>query len=189
MNTNDYLMLSCEIEKLLSGHNNIILAIDGRCASGKTTLAYKLQKEFCCNVIHMDDFYLPINQRESDWQKIPAKNIDFNRLEDIIKNISHLDSYRICPYLCSDGKFGEPILYHKNRLTVIEGSYSCHPVLKKYYHYCVFMDITSEEQKKRLLKRNGEEGYQRFQNIWIPLEEAYFEQFSIRKKCDLVLKQ
>ena len=33
-----------------------ILAIDGRCASGKTTLANELSQSLSCNVVHMDDF-------------------------------------------------------------------------------------------------------------------------------------
>ena len=36
----------------------LLVAIDGRCASGKSTLAKDLQKQLDCNVIHMDDFYL-----------------------------------------------------------------------------------------------------------------------------------
>lgn len=33
-----------------------IIAIDGRCAAGKTTLAARLVKELGGDVIHMDDF-------------------------------------------------------------------------------------------------------------------------------------
>ena len=36
-----------------------IIAIDGRCAAGKTTLAARLAKELGGDVIHMDDFFLP----------------------------------------------------------------------------------------------------------------------------------
>ena len=41
----------------------LLVAIDGRCASGKSTLAKDLQKQLDCNVIHMDDFYLQPHQR------------------------------------------------------------------------------------------------------------------------------
>lgn len=34
----------------------LLVAIDGRCASGKSTLAKDLQKQLDCNVIHMDEF-------------------------------------------------------------------------------------------------------------------------------------
>ncbi len=187
MNNSDYSALFSKIRQLLSEKDGVILAIDGRCASGKTTLAGKLQDEFCCNVIHVDDFYLPMNEREENWQKNPAKNIDFARLESVIKNTPHRETYQVAPYVCSEGKFGEPIIYHKNRLTIIEGSYSCHPKLKKYYHYCVFMDILPEFQKERLLKRNGDTGYLRFKNLWIPLEEQYFKKHSVLEQCDMVI--
>ena len=57
-------------EKLITAINElvrekpyIILAIDGRCGSGKTTLASYLQKEFKANLFHMDDFYLVLYLR------------------------------------------------------------------------------------------------------------------------------
>ena len=36
-----------------------IIAIEGRCASGKTTLSKRLSEKLGCGVIHMDDFFLP----------------------------------------------------------------------------------------------------------------------------------
>lgn len=36
---------------------SMLIAIDGRCAAGKTTLAALLKKEINCNIIHMDDFF------------------------------------------------------------------------------------------------------------------------------------
>lgn len=48
----------------------ILIAIDGRCASGKTTLAAMVQKLYGsknCDVLHMDDFFFaPINVRAVD---------------------------------------------------------------------------------------------------------------------------
>ena len=35
-----------------------IVSIDGRCASGKTTVASRLERELDCNVIHLDQFFL-----------------------------------------------------------------------------------------------------------------------------------
>ena len=47
----------------------LLVAIDGRCASGKSTLAKDLQKQLDCNVIHMDDFYLQPHQRTTKRQR------------------------------------------------------------------------------------------------------------------------
>ena len=38
--------------------NRLIVAIDGRCGSGKTTLAAELKRVYPCELIHTDDFFL-----------------------------------------------------------------------------------------------------------------------------------
>ena len=52
-----------EINRLLEHKSRVIVAIDGMAASGKTTLAECLRKEFDAEVVHMDDFFL------KDYQK------------------------------------------------------------------------------------------------------------------------
>ena len=41
----------------------LIVAIDGRCGSGKTTLGEYLEQVFDCNLFRMDDFFLRMEQR------------------------------------------------------------------------------------------------------------------------------
>ena len=47
----------------------ILIAIDGNCAAGKTTLAARLQKDLGGNVFHMDDYYLQSRQRTENRLK------------------------------------------------------------------------------------------------------------------------
>ena len=47
----------------------ILVAIDGRCGSGKTTLGEYLKGQFDCNLFHMDDFFLRMEQRTLDRMK------------------------------------------------------------------------------------------------------------------------
>ena len=47
-----------QIDDLLTQKDAVIVAIDGKCTSGKTTLASKLAELYDCNVFHMDDFFL-----------------------------------------------------------------------------------------------------------------------------------
>ena len=42
-----------QIDTLLEEKNFVIVAIDGKCTSGKTTLASKLAEIYDCNVFHM----------------------------------------------------------------------------------------------------------------------------------------
>ena len=46
-----------------------IIAIDGRCAAGKTTLAARLAKELGGDVIHMDDFFSAACTSDAGAQK------------------------------------------------------------------------------------------------------------------------
>lgn len=57
-----------ELQKHVSGSPGgkklpVILAIDGRCGSGKTTLAGMIAHRYKAEVIHMDDFLLRQEQR------------------------------------------------------------------------------------------------------------------------------
>lgn len=41
----------------------VLVGIDGRCGSGKTTLGEYLYGKFDCNLFHMEDFFWRIEQR------------------------------------------------------------------------------------------------------------------------------
>ncbi|MCM1467169.1 MAG: hypothetical protein NC086_03400, partial [Alistipes sp.] len=53
------LPLITRIRRLMEEKNKVVVALDGRAASGKTTAAELLSLVFDASVIHMDDFFLP----------------------------------------------------------------------------------------------------------------------------------
>ena len=57
----------------------ILVAIDGRCGSGKTTLGEYLKGQLDCNLFHMDDFFLRMEQRTPDRMKETGGNVDYER--------------------------------------------------------------------------------------------------------------
>ena len=68
------------IRTLLAGEKpRIIAAIDGRCGSGKTTLAAWLMDQFDGNLFHMDDFYLRSEQRTPERLAETGGNVDYER--------------------------------------------------------------------------------------------------------------
>lgn len=168
----------------------LLIAVDGRCASGKTTLAAALEQEISCNVVHMDHFFLRPEQRTRERLEEPGGNVDYERFrEEVMVPLSQkkLFSYQI--FDCQKMKLSSFRQIEPNKTTIIEGSYSCHPYLWDFYDFRVFLDIDSEEQIQRIRRRNGENKLLQFQNRWIPLEEKYFDAFQIRERCDLVLHQ
>lgn len=163
-----------------------ILAIDGRCASGKTTLASYLQNLTDCTVIHMDHFFLRQEQRMKERYDTPGGNVDHERfLEEVMKPLEQGISFSYRPYDCSRGILGEPIWIAQKHLALVEGSYSCHPALWDHYDLRVFLTVDEQMQADRILRRNGPEAADMFREKWIPLEEKYFAAYEIEKRCDL----
>jgi pantothenate kinase len=62
-----------------------------------------------------------------------------------------------------------------------------HPMLEKYYDFSIYLNITPELQKTRILKRNSPHFAKRFFEEWIPLENKYFSETNIEKRCNLVI--
>ena len=72
-----------KLSTLLSAHPDhpVLVALDGRCGSGKTTLAAQLARQFPQSItVHTDDFYLPPASRVANWEQIPCANMDLERL-------------------------------------------------------------------------------------------------------------
>ncbi len=174
---------------LLSAHpgGGFLLALDGRCASGKTTMAERLQRVLPCNVIHMDDFYLPFSQRAAERMAEPGGHIWVERLRtEVLEPLRAGRKISYLPYDCHADRFLPQQKADPALPTLVEGSYSCHPALRALYDCCVFLDITPEYQRERLLRRNPE-SFEVFQTMWIPREEYYFKHCEIRSHCDFVL--
>lgn len=167
-----------------------IIAIDGRCGSGKTSLAQLIQQllpDELCRVIHMDDFYLPAAQRPTDWLNIPAGNLDLPRLQAEVMQPAQTGApinYR--PYDCQTAAFGAPHSLPSARLTIIEGSYALHPTLAAAYDLKIFLMVSPAEQAARLQAREGDY-YPNFVSRWIPLEEQYLQKCGVNATADLII--
>lgn len=163
-----------------------LVAIDGRCGSGKTALAQLLAERGNCTVLHMDDYYLPPDSRSPGWERTPGGNMDFARLRrEALDPARRGEPLRVRPYRCREGRFGPEETIFPGKLTVVEGSYACHPALGRY-DLRIFLTCGKSAQEQRLRRREGSR-FDAFRETWIPLEEAYFAAFDVEASCDLRL--
>ena len=166
----------------------LVLALDGRCGSGKTNLAEALTRQFPDSVIlHTDDFYLPAAQRAPGWEQTPCANMDLARLRDEALRPAYAGQpvpYRA--YSCREGAYQPAKELPAQPLVILEGSYSHHPLLTCYETLRVFITCSKEEQARRLQEREGEH-YADFAARWVPLEEEYFAQYRIEETADFVI--
>ena len=164
------------------------LAIEGGSASGKSTLGKMLAEIYGCALFHMDDFFLTPNMRTEARLAEAGGNVDRERfLAEVLTPLSHGDEVAYRRYDCSIGEILPSEIRKQTPLTVTEGAYSMHPELAAFYNLSVFLEITPELQRERILKRNSPEMAERHFSTWIPMEERYFDAFGIREICDITL--
>ncbi len=170
-------------------HERYLVAIDGRCASGKTTLAAELARNLGAAVIHMDHFFLRPEQRTPERLETPGENIDHERfLEEVLLPLREGRCVVYRPYSCLEGRITAPIPLTNARIYIIEGSYACHPSLRYLYNLRIFSTVAPGEQMQRIRLRDGEAKAAIFRDRWIPMEEAYILACSVEACCDLLIR-
>ena len=180
--------LLARIDQLLEEKSQILLAIDGDCASGKSTLAAGLEQKYDGNVLPMDHFFLPPERRTAARLAEPGGNVDYERfLVEVLTPLKSGQTFFYRPFDCRSGDYGDEVAISPRRLNIIEGSYSQHPALVDAYHIKVFLTVPEGEQLRRIRARDGAELAKRFKAEWIPMEKRYFAHFEIESQCDFVV--
>lgn len=181
-----YVPLVEKIESTLKNKKRIVIAIDGRAASGKTTLADYLRLMFGAGIVHTDDFFLPQSLRSEERLREAGANIHYERfIKEVLPFVRSGEEFSYRRYDCKEMAFNSLACVENAQLLIVEGAYSCHPIFTRYYDIAVFSDVEKNEQMRRIIERNGEKSAQMFLNRWIPLEEEYFKAYDIEKCADI----
>ena len=107
-----------------------VIALDGRAAAGKSTLAAALAETLQAAVIHMDDFFLPPALRTPQRLAQPGGNIHYERFAEEVLPALTKDEWtpfadRI--YDCGvKALHGERVI-GMSEVRIVEGSYALHP--------------------------------------------------------------
>jgi len=179
--------LCARIDELLEREESVRVAIDGHAAAGKTGLAAYLKTRYDCSILHMDHFFLRPEQRTPQRLAQPGGNVDYERFkvevqEPLLAGVPL--AYR--PFNCRTGVFDAKVDIISKQLIIVEGAYSLHPTLAEGYHIKVFLNVTPEEQLRRIEARDGGKLLERFQTEWLPMERRYFETLNIPEGCDFI---
>jgi len=174
-----------------------IIAIDGRAASGKTTMADQLAQILGTDVIRMDDFFLPPELRTSERLQTPGGNVHYERfLAEVLPHLKATDAFSYRRFDCHIMDYNgarqvracagtPPCLFRTESATstcpirIVEGCYSHHPAFGNYSDIRVFSHVAPDKQMNRILHRNGPQMAQMFEQRWIPMEEQYISAYEI----------
>ncbi len=177
-----------KIDELMHAKPLVLVALEGPCAAGKTTLAEELKGRYDCGLVHMDDFYLRPEQRTPQRLAEIGGNIDYERFQaQVLSPLLAGESFSYRPYDCGTRSLGAPVTVDRRRLFIIEGVYSMHPRLASAYDLSVFLQIDPSVQRQRILRRNSGEIQRRFFEEWIPMERRYFLETRVMERCDMIL--
>jgi cytidylate kinase/thiamine transporter ThiT len=175
----DYLDVFAKIDSIKKENpeKSAVIAIDGRCGAGKTTLSAMLSLCYDCEIIPMDSFF-PREQTD-------GINIDIPRFKsDVLEKLRLGKPFEYQPYSCSSAQLESPVSVDPGKLIIIEGSYSLYPEFSDYYDLKIFMTVKPDEQLKRIRLRDPESA-ETFKRRWIPLEEEYFNKYGVEASADL----
>jgi len=167
---------------------SVVVSLDGRAASGKTTLAAQLAQISGAGIVHMDDFFLPIDLRnEARFAEIGG-NVHYERfLKEVMPHIRSESAFSYQIFDCGEMDFRGRRNVEKSLIRIVEGAYASHPKFGDYFDIRVFSDVTADEQMKRIINRDGEEMAEMFKSRWLPFEEQYIEAYAVMQNADLVI--
>ena len=177
--------LKKRIDALPDTGRPIVIAIDGNCTAGKTTLASLLETEYDCNVFHMDDFFLRPGQRTPERYAQPGGNVDYERFwEEVLLPLKNGGPFAYRLFSCSTFTLGDPVAVAPKQLNIVEGTYCMHPYFGDVYDLRIFLSVAPQLQKERIFRRPAFL-HERFFREWIPMEQQYFDTFRIPEQADL----
>lgn len=178
------------LDRRLTEQKQVILALEGGSAAGKTTLAALLNNIYSdSRVFHMDDFFLRPEQRTAERLAEAGGNVDYERFSrEVLAPLCRSETVQYRPYDCHTQTVGGPIEITPGALNIVEGVYSLHPALAEYYDFSAFLQISSQLQRSRIQRRNDPEAQARFFSTWIPLEQRYFDAADPAGRCNLILE-
>lgn len=161
-----------------------VLAIDGMAAAGKTTLA----ASFGAPVVHMDDFFLPLALRTRARLSEPGGNVHYERfIDEVLPGLSAGRSFSYRRFDCGAMDYAGVVEIPAAALIVVEGACALHPAFGDYADVRVFLGIDGAAQRRRILRRDGPDGWERFRTRWIPMENNYHAACRTQERADIVL--
>ena len=165
-----------------------LIGIEGLPGSGKSFYAKNLATKLNCNVLNIDDFYVPLKQRNKDSFKKGGNNIDYSRfIKEIIEPFFNNEDIHYQAYNCQSNSYSNYINIKNLDTLIIEGNYIYRKELFKYFTYTYFIKADNLTIKNNIINRSNEETYKIFENKWIPLAQSYLEEIDIENIVDCIV--
>jgi uridine kinase len=170
----------------------VLVALDGRSAAGKSTLAQQVAARTAALAIDGDDFYRGGN--DAFWRaRSPAEKvdlvIDWRRQRALLTKLRQREPARWQPYdwEADDGRLGAEVQVGPAAVVLLDGAYSARPELADLFALRALLNVPRPVRRERLLRREGEPYRAEWEARWAEAEDLYFERLMPPESFDLVL--
>lgn len=179
-----YLSLEMRIFQLQNYLDNInnfqIIALEGKCASGKSTIINRLKD---ITIIDVDEFFLRKELKTESRLNEIGGNIDYDLYEECLKKIKPNSKITYTIFDCQTQTYKDKTISIGNKVLLV-GVYSYHQNVRKYIDKLCYLIVDEQEQLNRLKQRSL---YLRFINEWVPLENKYYDSYDFIANGDIII--
>lgn len=177
-------VVAAELAASAAGHRGtdrpVVVAVEGRSAAGKSTLAKRLAAAVAngTTVIEMDDFYRVMDPKKRaaltprkgvdsyfDWQRLAA---------EVLSQLRVGTSLRFATYDWDKNQLAEEHGIDVGSLVLVEGVYSARPELRPYIDCHILVETPTDERRHRQLAR-GQSSIEWIRR-WAAAESLYFDE-------------
>jgi len=183
------------ILELAQSKSPIIIAVDGRSGTGKSTLSSWIAGRTGATLIDQDDFYA--GGDIDAWRQLTPREkvdrvIDWRRVRaDVLlplRSGAHA-SWRPFDWERMEGLAHEPIRVPPSPIVILDGAYSARPELADLVDLSILVTLPDDVRLARLKQREGEDLLSEWQSIWDEAEELYFGTVRTPEDFDMVIER
>lgn len=154
----------------------LLIGIDGRPCSGKSTLADKLVDEIGADAIFLDDFFIP----QAEWPKDikPAFPFPFFLYQEFVQGVMVLSHGQIFRYGAFDWVtkgLGDERVIDPTNIIIVEGVSVLCKQLVSCFDYKIFVVSDRTNEFDAIAERENQEGLINWKQLYLPSVELYWK--------------
>lgn len=153
----------------------LLIAVDGRPCSGKTTLTAQLEKSLQAQVMYLDEFFIP--QRQWPQDRTPIFPFFYFRYHEFLDGVKALAAGKKFRYRTYDWQIDDISMQEKcidpSQVVIIEGVSALNQEIASVYFKKIWVASDQDTELEEIKKREHGNNLDLWMNIYLPSVDLY----------------